>query len=59
MFTIALPESVISEIFELHTNPDPDLSDETIEAIAAIDFEHGENWMPADVVDGIVTFAII
>ena len=59
MFTIALPETVISQIFELHTNPEPDLSDEAIEAIAAIDFEHGENWMPTDVIDGFVTFQII
>jgi len=59
MFTINLSETVIREIFDLHINPDPDLSDETIATIDAIDNQYGLNWMPTDVVDGVVTFEII
>lgn len=59
MFTINLSETVIREIFDLHINPEPDLSAETIATIDAIDNQHGTSWMPTDVVDGLVTFEII
>ena len=59
MFTINLSETVIREIFDLHSNPEPELSAETIATIDAIDNQHGLNWMPTDVVDGLVTFEII
>lgn len=59
MFTINLSETVIREIFDLHINPEPELSAETIATIDAIDNQHGTSWMPTDVVDGLVTFEII
>lgn len=59
MFTINLSETVIREIFDLHSNPEPELSNETIATIDAIENQYGLNWMPTDVVDGFVTFEII
>lgn len=59
MFTINLSETVIREIFDMHSNPEPELSNETIATIDAIENQYGLNWMPTDVVDGFVTFEII
>jgi hypothetical protein len=59
MFTINLTQNVINEIFSLHFNPEPELSDETIATIDAIETQHGFSWSPISEDNGLVTFEII
>ena len=59
MFTINLTQNVINEIFSLHFDPDPELSNETIATIDAIEAQHGFAWSPISETDGLVTFEII
>lgn len=56
MFTINLNQNVINELFAFHTNPEPELSNETIAVLDQIELDHGSNWLPVSALDGELTF---
>ena len=55
MFTINLNQNVINELFELHSNSEPELSNETIAVLDQIELQHGPV-SPVSALDGSVTF---
>ena len=58
MLTINLNQNVINEIFELHDNPEPELSNETIAVLDQIELQHGPV-SPVSALDGSITFEIL
>ena len=58
MLTINLNQNVINEIFDLHDNPEPELSNETIAVLDQIELQHGPV-SPVSALDGSVTFEIL
>ena len=58
LVTINLNQNVINQIFELHENPEPELSNETIAVLDQIELQHGPA-SPVSALDGSITFEIL